>query len=411
MARRVFITGIGPVTPIGIGRERTWAAVLSGKRGVRAIDRFDASVFRSQIAGQVDGFDPDAFVPGRDGRRLDRFSQFAVAAARMALEDAGYSPSGDDAEFGIWIGSALGGGSYAEGQHRSFLERGPKGIHPMLALSVFPGAACCNVAIAIGAHGPTVSNSNSCAAGAVAIGDAFRAVRDGLCRVALAGGVDAPLSPLIFGSFDVIRSMSTRNGDPQSASRPFDADRDGFVMSEGGCLLLLESEEDVVRRDATPYAEICGYSLTNDGSHMAHCREDGREAARAMVLAMREAGVTPADIDHVNAHGSSTPLNDPTESQAIRRVLGDHTERITVSGTKGMTGHALGATGAMEAGFVAMGLREQMVVPTINLETPAEGCDLTYSPDAGTALRQRVVLSNSFGFGGLNAALVFRAAG
>lgn len=410
MNHRVYITGIGAVTPIGTGRERLWQGALAGTRGVRSLDRFDTSAYRSKVAGQVDDFDPAAFMERRAVQRSERFAQFSIAAARMAFEDAAFSPSGDDGDFGIWVGSALGGAAYGEEQNRNLIARGIKAVHPLLALSVFPAAACCNIAIQFGIHGPTVSNSNSCAAGAVAIGDAFRAVRSGYVRRALAGGVEIPLTPLIFGAFDVIKSMSQRNDDPSTASRPFDAGRDGFVMSEAACLMLLEREEDVVARGATPYAELCGYALTNDGEHMAAPREDAREAKRAMQLALRDAGVAPAEVDHINAHGSSTPLNDPTESRAIRDVFGDVADRIVVSGSKGMTGHALGATGAIEAALCALGLRDHVVVPTVNLETPDEGCDLRYSPGVPTPLKQKVVLSNSFGFGGLNAALVFKAA-
>jgi len=259
-------------------------------------------------------------------------------------------------------------------------------------------------------HGPSIANSNSCAAGAVAIGDAFRAVRDGVCRAALAGGIEAPLAPLTFGAFDVIRAMSTRNDDPLGASRPFDSARDGFVMAEAACLLLLERERDVVARGATPYAEVAGFALTNDGDHMTAPRSDGREAARAMTLALREAGALPEEVDHVNAHGSSTPLNDPTESRAIRNALGERSDQIPVSAIKGMMGHALGATGAVEAALCALGIRESVVVPTVNLVSPGEGCDLHYAPPSPLHMRQRLVLSNSFGFGGLNAALAFRAA-
>lgn len=410
MASRVFITGIGAITPIGSGKAGLWRGALDGRRGVRAIDRFDASKFRSQVAGQVDDFDPTSLLSRKEAQRTDRFSQFAIAAAQMAFDDAGYVPVGDDGDFGVWIGSALGGAAFAEGQFTNFYEKGPKAVSPILALSVFPAASCCNVAIHFGLHGPTVSNSNSCAAGAVAVGDAFRAIRSGFCRTALAGGVEVPLTPLIFDAFDVIRSMSTRNGDPASASRPFDAGRDGFVMAEAAGLLLLEREEDVVRRGVTPYAEIIGYALTNDGQNMVAPREDGREAARAMTLALRDARTAPADVDHVSAHGSSTPLNDGTESQAIRQAFGEAADRLIVSGTKGMTGHALGATGAVEIALAALGIRDALVVPTINLETPGERCDLRYSPEVPMQLKQQVVLSNSFGFGGLNAAVVLRAA-
>jgi 3-oxoacyl-[acyl-carrier-protein] synthase II len=410
MSNRVFITGIGAITPIGSGRDGMWRGALGGRRGVRAIDRFDASLFRSQVAGQVDDFDPSALLTRKEAQRTDRYSQFAIAAAQMAFDDANYTPSGDDGDFGVWIGSALGGAAFAEGQFTNFYEKGPKAVSPILALSVFPAAACCNVAIHFGLHGPAISNSNSCAAGAVAVGDAFRAIRSGFCRSALAGGVEVPLTPLIFDAFDVIRSMSTRNSDPASASRPFDAARDGFVMAEAAGLLLLESEEDVVRRGATPYAEIVGYALTNDGQSMVAPREDGREAARAMTLALRDGGIAPHEIDHVSAHGSSTPLNDGTESRAIRLALGDAADRVIVSGTKGMTGHALGATGAVELAMCALGIRDALVAPTINLETPGDGCDLRYSPELPMSLKQRIVLSNSFGFGGLNAAIVLRAA-
>ena len=410
MFNRVFITGIGAITPIGSGRDGMWRGALEGRRGVRAIDRFDPSPFRSQVAGQVDDFDPSALLTRKETQRTDRFSQFAIAAAQMAFDDAHYIPSGDEGDFGIWIGSALGGAAFAEGQFANFMLKGPKAVSPILALSVFPAAACCNVAIHFGFHGPTISNSNSCAAGAVAVGDAFRAIRSGLCRAALAGGVEVPLTPLIFDAFDVIRSMSTRNTDPASASRPFDAGRDGFVMAEAAGLLLLECEEDVVRRGATPYAELVGYALTNDGQSMVAPREDSREAARAMTLALRDGRISPSEVDHVSAHGSSTPLNDATESRAIRTALGEAADRVLVSGTKGMTGHALGATGAVELAMCSLGIRDALVAPTINLETPGDGCDLRYSPETPMSLRQRVVLSNSFGFGGLNAALVLRAA-
>lgn len=407
---RVLITGIGAVTPIGTGREELWRQAKDGKRAVQAIDRFDTTHYRSRVAGQVNGFDASPFLGRKESQRTERFSQFSITAAQLAFDDAGYAPRNGDPDFGIWIGSALGGVVYAESQYDAYAKGGLRAVHPMLALSVFGASSCCNAAIHFGLHGPTVSNSNSCAAGAVAIGDAFRAVRDGVCRAALAGGVEAPLAPLTFGAFDIIRSMSTRNDDPASASRPFDAGRDGFVMAEAACLLLLEREEDVIARGAQPYAEIAGYALTNDGDHMTAPRPDGREAARAIARALREASVDPSQVDHINAHGSSTPLNDPTESKAIRAVLGTEADRILVSAIKGMMGHALGATGAVEAALCALGIKNSVVVPTVNLEAPGDGCDLRYAPGVPTTLRQRAVISNSFGFGGLNAALVFKAA-
>jgi 3-oxoacyl-[acyl-carrier-protein] synthase II len=406
----VFITGIGAVTPIGTGRKALWSNALAGTRAVQRIDRFDPEPFRSKVAGQVNDFDAADVLDRKEIQRTDRFAQFAIAAAQLAFEDAGYTPRSGDPDFGIWIGSALGGVVIAEQQYDVYRRRGLRAVHPMLALSVFGAASCCSVAIHFGLHGPSIANSNSCAAGAVAIGDAFRAVRDGHCRAALAGGAEAPLAPLTFGAFDVIRAMSTRNDDPPSASRPFDAQRDGFVMAEAACLLLLEREEDAVARGAVPYAEICGYGLTNDGQHMTAPRSDAREASRSMLAALREAGAEPAEVSHVNAHGSSTLLNDPTESKAIRSALGDHADAVPVSAIKGMMGHALGATGAVEAALCAIGIREATVVPLVNLQTPAPGCDLRYAPPQPTRLRQHLVLSNSFGFGGLNATLAFRAA-
>jgi len=410
MPSRVFITGIGAVTPIGVGREPLWNGALSGRRAVQRLDRFDSAPFRSKIAGQVNDFDPTWLLDRKEAQRTDRFSQFAIAAAQLAFDDAGYAPRRGDPDFGIWIGSALGGVVYAERQYEAYQRGGLRAVHPMLALSVFGAASCCNVAIHFGLHGPSISNSNSCAAGAVAIGDAFRAVRTGICRAALAGGAEAPLAPLTFGAFDLIRAMSTRNEDPAAASRPFDAQRDGFVMAEAACLLLLEREEDVFARGVTPYAEIAGFGLTTDGEHMTAPRADAREATRSMLSALREAGEDPSQVAHVNAHGSSTLLNDPTESKAIRAALGEHADRIPISAIKGMMGHALGATGAVEAALCAIGIRESTVVPVVNLEMPGKGCDLKYAPPVPMPLRQRLVLSNSFGFGGLNASLALRAA-
>lgn len=410
MAERVFITGIGAVTPLGIGREALWGGALSGRRAVQQLDRFDPTPFRSKVAGQVNDFDPKTLLDRKEIQRTDRFSQFAIAAAQLAFDDAGFTPHGGDPDFGIWIGSALGGVVYAERQYEAYQRAGLRAVHPMLALSVFGAASCCNVAIHFGLHGPSIANSNSCAAGAVAIGDAFRAVRDGVCQRALAGGAEAPLAPLTFGAFDLIRAMSTRNDDPAGASRPFDANRDGFVMAEAACLLLLERESDVVARGARPYAEIAGYGLTNDGLHMTAPRPDAREATRSMLAALREASADSSEVVHINAHGSSTLLNDPTESRAIRAALGERTDTVTISAIKGMMGHALGATGAVEAALCALGIHESTVMPLVNLEQPGDGCDLHYAPPTPLSLRQPLVLSNSFGFGGLNASLALRAA-
>jgi 3-oxoacyl-[acyl-carrier-protein] synthase II len=410
-ARRVAITGIGCITPIGTGAEALWAGLRRGDSAVRAVDRFDASPFRCRIAAQVDDFDPTRFIDPSRLKRLDRFAQFAVASTRLALDDAGLDATAEAPErVAVQMGSALGGAVYAEEQHARYLAQGPRAVNPLLALSVYGGSASCNVAIEFGFTGPNSTNGMSCASGAMAIGDAWRLVRDGAADVALAGGVEAPLGPLSFGAFAILRAMSTRNDEPGRASRPFDRDRDGFVMGEGAAVLVLEEWERAVRRGARIYAELLGYGTTNDAHHMTAPRPDGAEAARAMREALAAAGARPQEIDYVNAHGSSTPLNDPTESRVIRAVLGAHADRAATSGTKGYHGHALGATGAIEAAITALAIERSWIPPTLNLEEPGEGCDLAYVRGAGAAGPVRRAISNSFGFGGINAALVFGAA-
>ncbi|HEX5724372.1 MAG TPA: beta-ketoacyl-ACP synthase II [Longimicrobiaceae bacterium] len=404
--RRVVITGIGVISPIGSGVEGLWEGLQRRESAVRGIDRFDASPFRSRIAAQVDDFEPADFMDRQRARRLERYAQFSVAAARMALEDAGIDPAAVDPErVGVQMGSALGGVAYAEGQLVNFVHRGVRGVDPMLALAVFNGSASCNIAIEFGFSGPNSTNGMSCASGAIALGDAWRQIREGEADVMVAGGVEAPLAPLCYGAFAIIRAMSTRNDDPGRASRPFDRDRDGFVMGEGSAVLVLEELERARARGARIYAELLGYGTSNDAHHMTAPRPDGSQAARAMAGAMRTGGVTPAEVDWVNAHGSSTPLNDSTESRVIRQVLGEHADRVAVSGTKGYTAHCLGATGAIEAAVSALAIQRGWIPPTLNLECPGEGCDLSYVTGGGKGGPVRRVVSNSFGFGGINAAL------
>lgn len=407
--RRIVITGIGAVTPLGVGRAALWDGLQARRSRVRTLTRFDPSPFRTHIGAEVDDFTPGDHMESKRAKRLDRFGHFVVASARLALADAALDLAHEDRErVGAMMGSALGGLGYAEEQLGRFLVGGIRTVDPLLALSVFGGAASCNVAIEFGLSGPNSTNAMSCASGTMAIGEALRQIRSGEADVMLAGGAEAPLSPLCFGSFALIRAMSTRNDEPARASRPFDAARDGFVMGEGAATLVLEERSRAIARGAPIMAELVGYGTTNDGHHMTAPHASGREAARAMRRALDDAHLAAHDVDYVNAHASSTPLNDPAETNAIRLALGAQATRIPVSGTKGYHGHALGATGAWEAAITALALQDGWVPPTLNLETPDAACDLDYVPGAGRALAAEVAISNSFGFGGINACLVLR---
>jgi len=410
--RRVAITGVGAVTPIGTTADGLWAGLRARASAVRTLSRFDPTPFRSHIAAEIPDFRPQDHLEAKRARRLDRFSQLAVTSARLALADAGLDPKREDGDrVGAMMGSALGGVAFAEEQVPKFLMEGPRGLDASLALAVFPGAASCNIAIEFGFTGPNATNAMSCASGTIAVGDAFHAVRDARADVMLAGGAEAPLAPLTFAAFSNIRAMSTRNDDPATASRPFDADRDGFVMGEGAAVLVLEELGRAQARGARIYGEIVGHAFTNDAYHMTAPRPDGRQAARAMRLALADGEVAPHEVGYVNAHGSSTPLNDSTETSAIKQVFGEHAYRLVVSGTKGYYGHALGASGAIEAAICALALARGWLPPTINLERPDPVCDLDCLPHEGRVAAPDVVVSNSFGFGGINATLVLRRAG
>jgi 3-oxoacyl-[acyl-carrier-protein] synthase II len=407
--RRVAITGIGPVTPIGTGVEPFWEGLRSARSVVRTLTRFDPTPFRSHVAAEVDGFDPAAYMEPRRAKRLDRCSQFTLAAARLALLDAGIELEREDRDrIGAMMGSALGGVEFAEREHGKYLAGGIRAVEPGLALTVFVGALSCNLAIELGISGPNITNGMSCASGAIAIGEAVRSIRHGEADVMLAGGAEAPLSPLSYGAFAIIRAMSTRNEDPGTASRPFDRNRDGFVMAEGAAVLVLEERERAKARGATLYAEVVGYGLTNDAHHMTAPRPDGRQASRAIQTALTAAGVPGEAVGYVNAHGSSTPLNDPTEALALRQVLGRHAERVRISGTKGYYGHALGASGAIEAAICALASRRGWLPPSVNLEDPDPACEMDYVRGTGAPEEVEYLLSNSFGFGGINASLLFR---
>jgi 3-oxoacyl-[acyl-carrier-protein] synthase II len=377
---------------------------------VRPVTRFDASIYRSQIAAEID-FHASDFIEERKVKRLDRFGQFTVACSRLAIEDAHLDMAVEDRErVGSMMGSALGGVGFAEEQFGVFLTQGIKNVAVSLATNVFAGAASCNVAIEFGAQGPNSTNAMSCASGTMGIGQGFREIRDDYADVMICGGVEAPLNQLCFGAFALIRAMSTRNDDPVHASRPFDRERDGFVMGEGAAVVVLEEYERAKARGAHIYAEVCGYAFCNDAHHMTAPRPDGSQAARAMRGALKDARVEPHEVEYVNAHGSSTPLNDPTETRAIRTVFGDHATKLQVSSTKAYYGHALGASGAMETAICAMALEREWLPPTLNLEDPDDGCDLDYIPGVGRESRVDYILNNSFGFGGINAALVLKRA-
>jgi 3-oxoacyl-[acyl-carrier-protein] synthase II len=415
--RRVWITGIGVITSIGTGVDAFRTGLRDARSAVVRIDRFDPSPFRSQVAAQVDDFDPLAWMPPKTARQLDRFSQFGMVAGRLALDDARLVPGADGGanpdRIGIYLGSALGGIAYAEAQHERYLEKGIRQVAPNLALAVFGGAAPANLGIALDVRGPILSTANSCASGAVALGEALGDLRDGRVDAAIAGGCEIPLSPLAFGAFDIIRALGDgHNDDPTAAARPFDHGRDGFVMGEGAALLVLEAADIAERRGARPYAELLGYGATSDAHHMVQPRADGREAARAATIALADAGVDPEAIDYVNAHASSTPLGDIAEARAIVAALGTRAATVPVSGTKAYYGHPLGASGAIEAAIAALAIADGWAPPTVNLDAP--------DPDIAALLpglltdgrsdTYRRVLSTSFGFGGLNAALVLGAA-
>ncbi len=407
--RRVVVTGIGAITPIGIGVDGLRAGLRAARSAVHTITAFDTSAFVTHIAATVEGFDPMPYLDGKKLKRLDKFSQFAVAAAKMAVMDAGLELEREDRNrIGVCLGTALGGIAFAEEQYPKFIEKGPHGVNPMLALSVFNGAGSCNVAIELGVSGPTTANGDSCAASPIAIGHAVDMIRSGRTDIMLAGGSEAPLSPLCFGAFAIIRAMSQRNDDPERASRPFDKGRDGFVMAEGAAMLVLEEYGRARARGAQIYGEILAHASTNDAFHMTQPRPDGTQTARCMQECLREGGLAPEQVDYISAHGSSTPLNDSSETEAIKKVFGERAYRLPISGTKGCHGHALGATGAWEAAISLLALRDDWLPPTLNLTDPDPACDLDYIPEStGRSQRVNAILSNSFGFGGINACLLF----
>jgi 3-oxoacyl-[acyl-carrier-protein] synthase II len=407
--RRVVVTGTGLVTPLGTGVEKTWGSLCAGKSGIGLITRFDATDFAVKIAAEVKDFQAEEFIDKKLAKHLDLFVQYAVAAAGMALTDSGYSITPDTAtRVGVITGNGIGGLPTIEKYHKVFLERGSKRITPFFIPMVISNLSAGQISIINGAKGPNLSVTTACAAGTHAVGEAFRLISRGACDVAITGGSESTICPLALGGFNSMKALSKRNDDPAAASRPFDKDRDGFIISEGAGMLIIEELEHALARGADIYAEIVGYGLTGDGYHMAAPPEDGEGAARCMQAALDDAGLAPEDIDYINAHGTSTPLNDVCETRAIKSVFGAHAYKLAASSTKSMTGHMLGGAGGIESVFTALAISRQVMPPTINLENPDPECDLDYVPTEARRTEIRAALSNSFGFGGTNAVLAMK---
>jgi 3-oxoacyl-[acyl-carrier-protein] synthase II len=398
--RRVVVTGIGPVSPVGIGLEPFWSAMTDGRGGITRIQNFDPSGLPVQIAGEVHDFDPNDWMDRKEAKRADRVAHFAVAASRLAWEDAG-QPQVDPARTAVMFSTGIGGLSSLLIQHKIFLEKGPDRVSPFMVPQLMPNAAAGHVAMAFGFTGPNACITTACAAGGHAVGEGARWIRDGLAEICIAGGTEASILPLTLSAFSQMQAL-TRNPDPETASRPFDAERDGFILSEGAGALVLEEAERAVARGATIYAEIAGYGTTSDAHHITAPEPEGLGAMGAITACLEDAGEPPDAVDYINAHGTSTQLNDAAETRAIKKALGDHAQRVAVSSTKSMTGHMLGAAGAIEASVISLAINRGVIPPTINYRTPDPDCDLDYVPNEARTTDVRFALSNSFGFGGQN---------
>jgi 3-oxoacyl-[acyl-carrier-protein] synthase II len=406
--RRVVISGIGMISPLGIGNEPTWRGLLDGRSGVDRISKFDPSAFACQIAGEVRGFEPGQWIEKKEVKKSDTFIHYAIAAAQMAVDDAKLDTNACDAErMGVIIGSGIGGLPLIEEMHTKLIERGPSRISPFFIPGLIVNLAAGQISIRFTCKGPSSAPATACATGAHAIGDAFKIIQRDDADVMFAGGTEAVITPLAVGGFGAMRALSTRNDDPKTASRPWDLNRDGFVMGEGAGIVLLEEREHAIARGAKIYCELTGYGMSSDAYHITSPAEDGSGMINVMRRALKDAGLKPEDVDYINAHGTSTPLGDKAETVAIKGVFGEHAYKLAVSSTKSMTGHLLGAAGGLEAAISAMVVKEGMLPPTINHETPDPDCDLDYVPNQARQKQVRHVLSNSFGFGGTNATLVF----
>jgi 3-oxoacyl-[acyl-carrier-protein] synthase II len=407
--RRVVVTGIGLVSSLGIGTEANWTALTAGRSGVDTITKFDASQFATRIAGEVRGFDPLTFVDKKDVKKMDVFIQYAIAAAQFAMDDACFKVTPENStRVGVFIASGIGGFTTIEREHRALLEGGPRKISPFFIPSAIINLAAGQVSIRFGARGPNSATCTACSASAHAIGDAYEIILRGAADVMIAGGSEAAITPMGIGGFGALRALSTRNDEPGRASRPFDKDRDGFIVGEGAGVVILEDYELARRRGARIYAELVGYGMSADAYHITAPSEDGDGAFRVMRAAIDSAGISPDQVNYINAHGTSTPQGDKLETVAIKRCFGDHARVLSVSSTKSMTGHLLGAAGGLEAGITALAVHHQTVPPTINLDAADPECDLDYVPNVKRAVPITYALSNSFGFGGTNAALLFK---
>ncbi len=405
--RRVVITGIGLVSPLGIGVEKNWESMLEGKSGISRITKFDASRYSSQIAGEIKGFEPLDFMERKELRKMDPFIQYSLAAAHLAVQDSGIDLATLEGErCGVYVGSGIGGIGSIEDTHKTLLERGPDRVSPFFLVSAIINEASGQISIKYRAKGPNSATATACTTSTHAIGDSFRIIARGDADIMLAGGSEAPITPLGVAGFCAMRALSVRNDEPEKASRPFDAKRDGFVIGEGAGILILEELGAALKRGAKIYAEIVGYGMSADAYHVTAPSLDGEGAVQVMERAMRDAGIDSKDINYINAHGTSTQYNDKIETLAIKKVFGEHAYRIAISSTKSMTGHVLGAAGALEAGYSALGLKNQILPPTINYENPDPECDLDYVPNKARPAEIRYALSNSFGFGGTNGSLL-----
>lgn len=410
MTRRVVVTGIGLVTPVGTGVEKVWESLCAGKSGIGPITRFDASNFSSRIAGEVSDFNAADFLDKQQIRRFDIFLHFAIAAARMAMEDSGLKIDADNAtRVGSVTGTGLGGLTMIEEYHKILMEKGPKKLSPFFIPGIIANMVPGQISIEFGARGPNISIETACSASCHAVGESFRYIRDGIADAMITGGAEAVITPLAVGGFCSMRALSTRNDEPEKASRPFDKDRDGFVMGEGAGILILEELDHARERGAKIYAEVVGYGLSGDAYHVSAPDPEGKGAIDCMKMALNCAGLEPGDIDYINAHGTSTPKNDESETNAIKNVFGDHAYRLAISSTKSMTGHLLGAAGGVEAILTSLTIYHGIIPPTINYETKDPVCDLDYVPNKARQTGVKAAMSNSYGFGGTNASLILKA--
>ncbi len=405
--RRVVVTGIGMISPLGVGNEATWQGLIEGRSGVGPITKFDASAYACRIAGEVKGFNAEEWIEKKEVKKSDTFIHYAVAAAQMAVTDAGLDTSKEDQDrIGVIIGSGIGGLPLIEEMHKKLIEKGPSRMSPFFIPGLIVNLASGHISIRFGCKGPSSAPATACATGAHAIGDSMKIIRYDEADIMFAGGSEAVISPLAVGGFAAMRALSTRNDEPQRASRPWDLERDGFVMGEGAGIVILEEREHALARGAKIYCELTGYGMSSDAFHITSPSEDGSGMARVMATALKDAKLQPADIDYINAHGTSTPVGDRTETIAIKKVFGEHAYKLAVSSTKSMTGHLLGAAGGLETAIAALALKEGILPPTINYENPDPECDLDYVPNKARKVDVRHVMSNSFGFGGTNATLV-----